>query len=69
MLRTMVVAGTISPTDLDLMLVTDSIDEAIAHLERYAIEGFGLTKAGRPSPWRWLGERALGVTRTFTQRD
>jgi uncharacterized protein (TIGR00730 family) len=69
MLRTMVAAGTISATDLDLMLVTDSIDDAIAHLQQHAIKGFGLTKAGRPSPWRWLGERALGVTRTFLQRD
>lgn len=67
MLKTMVAAGTISPHDLDLMLVTDSIDEAVGHLERHAIQGFGLTKAARPSPWRWLGERALGVTRTFSQ--
>lgn len=65
MLKTMVTAGTISPRDLDLMLVTDSIDEALAHLERHAIQGFGLTKGARPSPWRWLGERALGVTRSF----
>lgn len=68
MLKTMVAAGTISAHDLDLMLVTDSIDEAIAHLEHHAIKGFGLTKATRPSPWRWLGERALGVSRTFSQR-
>jgi uncharacterized protein (TIGR00730 family) len=69
MLRTMVAAGTVSSADLDLMLVTDSLDDAIAHLERHAIQGFGLTRAGRPSPWRWLGERALGVSRMFVQRD
>ena len=63
MLRTMVAAATISPHDLDLMLVTDSIHEATRHIERHAIQRFGLTKAARPSPWRWLGERALGVTR------
>ena len=45
--------------DLDLMLVTDSIDEAIAHIERHAIHRFGLSDAARPSPWRWLGERAV----------
>ena len=59
MLRTMVQAHTISAGDLDLMLVTDSIDEAIAHIERHAIHRFGLTTQARPSPWRWLGERAL----------
>ena len=64
MLRTMVQARTISADDLDLMLVTDSIDEAMAHIERHAIRRFGLTTATRPSPWRWLGERALRGTRT-----
>jgi uncharacterized protein (TIGR00730 family) len=63
MLQTMVTAGTISPGDLDLMLITDSVDAAIAHIEHHAIRRFGLTKAGRPSAWRWLGERALAVTR------
>ena len=63
MLRTMVQARTISAGDLDLMLVTDSIDEAIAHIERHAIRRFGLTTATRPSAWRVLGERALRTTR------
>jgi uncharacterized protein (TIGR00730 family) len=63
MLHTMVEATTISAHDLDLMLVTDSIDEATRHLERHAIRGFGLTAAGQPSPWRVLGERALRVRR------
>ena len=63
MLRSMVSATTISEHDLDLMLVTDSIHDASLHIERYAIERFGLTKGARPSPWRVLGERALGVAR------
>ncbi len=63
MLRTMVQARTISAGDLDLMLVTDSVAEAMAHIERYAIKRFGLTTAARPSAWRWLGERALRATR------
>ena len=33
MVRTMVEAGTVSPGDLDLMLVTDSVVDAMAHLE------------------------------------
>jgi uncharacterized protein (TIGR00730 family) len=66
MLRTMVQAKTISAGDLDLMLVTDAIDDATSHIERHAIERFGLSKVARPSPWRWLGERALGVRRGST---
>ena len=57
--------ATISAGDLDLMLVTDSIDEAIAHIERHAIRRFGLTTQARPSPWRWLGERALRGARSL----
>ncbi len=63
MLEAMVSAGTISPGDLDLMLITDSVSEAMAHIEHHAVRGFGLTKAGRPSAWRMLGERALGSSR------
>jgi hypothetical protein len=40
MLHTMVTAGTISPGDLDLMLITDSVDAAIAHIEHHAIRRF-----------------------------
>jgi len=64
MLQTMVTAGTISPGDLDLMLVTDSVDEAVAHIDRVAVKSFGLRRA-RPS--RWLGERALDVVRKVAQ--
>jgi hypothetical protein len=63
MLRTMVQARTISAGDLDLMLVTDSVDQAMAHIEHYAIRRFGLTTARRPSAWRWLGEKALRAAR------
>ena len=59
----MVDAKTISPRDIDLMLVTDSVTEAAQHIERHAIQRFGLTKTTRPSAWRWLGERALGASR------
>jgi uncharacterized protein (TIGR00730 family) len=46
---------TISETDLQLFLVTDSIDEAV-ELLRKAIKKFGLTQANR-TPSRLLGER------------
>src|SRR5215813_13327588 len=40
----MVAAGTISNTDLDLLLVTDSVEEAMEHIEQHAIRGFGLDR-------------------------
>lgn len=56
----MVADGTIAATDLDLLLVTDDLDEAMRHLERHAIERFGLIRHPRPS--RWLGEPVLDTT-------
>jgi uncharacterized protein (TIGR00730 family) len=58
LLKLMLKAGTISPSDLDLMLVTDSVPEAMAHIEQYAIHRFGLRRAP-PTPRRWLGERVF----------
>lgn len=57
-LERMVVAGTISTADLDLMLVTDSIDEAMTHLQQYAVLKFGLTRRKAPRPSKILGEHA-----------
>jgi len=50
--------GTISPEDLDLLLFTDSVEEAVAHIQKHAIDRFGLTRKGAPRPSRWLWERA-----------
>jgi uncharacterized protein (TIGR00730 family) len=55
LLQRMAIDGAIGPRDLDLLLVTDNVDEAIGHLERNAIDRFAL-RAPRPS--RWLGESA-----------
>ena len=54
LLKRMVEATTISAEDLNLVMVTDSIDEAMAHIQKHAIEKFGL----RPVPKRskLLGE-------------
>ena len=56
----MVVDGLIAPADLDLLFITDSVDDALAHVRAFAIDQFGLkaTRVPRPSPW--LGERARG---------
>jgi len=57
-LQSMVTAGTISAPDLDLLLVTDDIAQAMTHIERHAITAFGL----RPrviKPSAVLGEHAV----------
>jgi hypothetical protein len=54
LLKEMAEERTISPTDLDLILVTDSVEEAMAHIERYSVVKFRLRKA--PLPVRMLVE-------------
>lgn len=49
---------TISPQDLSLILVTDSIDEAIQFIKDQSIARYGLVAGPRPSPLRWLFERS-----------
>jgi uncharacterized protein (TIGR00730 family) len=49
LLKRMVETGTISASDLDLVMVTDSVDEAMAHVQKHAIEKFGLRKAPKRS--------------------
>ena len=55
-LDTMVERGMIDRTDLDLLLVTDDVDEAVAHIERRAVRRFKLHRRLRPI--RVLGETA-----------
>jgi uncharacterized protein (TIGR00730 family) len=50
--------GTISAKDLDLIYVTDSVEEAVAHIREKAIQPFGL-KPHVPRHFRLLGERSL----------
>ncbi len=66
LLQKMARHGTISPKDLDLVYATDSIPEAIAHIERKAITRFGLTPVVlRHYPW--LLERGLRHARGMAQ--
>jgi uncharacterized protein (TIGR00730 family) len=48
---------TISPQDLNLILVTDSIDEATHFIRDQSIARYGLVADRRPSPLKWLFER------------
>jgi uncharacterized protein (TIGR00730 family) len=49
--------ATISPEDLDLILVTDSIDEAVQFIKDQSIARYGLVPHVQRSPLRWLFER------------
>jgi uncharacterized protein (TIGR00730 family) len=48
LMHEMVRVGTISRTDLDLLLFTDSVDEAMAHIEKHAVQQFGLVRHRLP---------------------
>jgi uncharacterized protein (TIGR00730 family) len=50
----MVAAGTIANTDLDLLLLTDSVEEAMDHIQKHAVRSFGLDRP--PTKWKLLGE-------------
>jgi hypothetical protein len=51
--------ATISPEDLDLIKWTDSVDEAVAHLQEKAVTQFGLRRYRVPRSNPLLGEKAL----------
>jgi uncharacterized protein (TIGR00730 family) len=68
-LRKMARLGMIGPSDVDLMLVTDSVEQAIEHIRDRAIKPFGLkliARVQRHLPW--LGERAL-LSRNFSREQ
>jgi uncharacterized protein (TIGR00730 family) len=48
LLQHMVIEGTIGPGDLDLLLITDSVAEAQAHIRRYTSQAPGLRSLLRP---------------------
>jgi uncharacterized protein (TIGR00730 family) len=55
LLQEMVREGAVAPADLNLLMLTDDLDDAVEHIERYAVSGFGLKRVVKPA-W-WLGER------------
>lgn len=55
-LKSLAEAGTISAKDLSLFLLTDNIEQAIEHIEKHAVEEFGLKKVKYIRPLTWLGE-------------
>lgn len=59
MIKAMVDAGTISGADLDLMLVTDSVPDAMAHIEQHAVQHFGLRRRKLPRARKLFRETPL----------
>ncbi len=55
----MVRVGTIADKDLPLLLFTDSVDEAMSHIEKHAVEKFGLVRRKMPRVTRELGEKVI----------
>jgi uncharacterized protein (TIGR00730 family) len=53
----MVDKGTIAEEDLKLCLFTDSIEEAVKHLQENSIKRFNLKPAGPTTPHWWMFER------------
>jgi uncharacterized protein (TIGR00730 family) len=49
--------GTISPEDLKLCLFTDSVEEAVKHLQEHSINKFGLKAEQERKKIKWLFER------------
>ena len=60
-LNRMVKEGTISAADVDLLLFTDSVEEAIAHLQERSVREFGLRQHCQPHRSALLGEKGLKV--------
>ena len=55
LLEAMCLAGTISRADLDLLLITDDLLQAMRHIEIHAVQAFGLRRRA-PAPSTILGE-------------
>ncbi len=64
-IETMAQRGMIAAKDLSLIYVTDSVDEAVAHIQNKAIEPFGLKRITRPRRYfPWLGEKGMSDDHT-----
>lgn len=56
-LENMVEKKTIGKKDMELFLITDSVDEAVEHIRKNTIKTFGLSKKKAMKPIRVLGEK------------
>jgi uncharacterized protein (TIGR00730 family) len=51
--------GTLSPEDPELIFFTDSVEEAVTHLQRHAVRQFDLRRRHVPKSIKALGEKSL----------
>ncbi len=58
-LKRLVAEHTVAPEDVGRILVTDSPEEAVRHIQDVALAEFGLAYGPRPKPSRLLGERVF----------
>jgi uncharacterized protein (TIGR00730 family) len=65
----LIAEATISPTDLSLFLVTDSVDEAAAHIARTSIRQAERVEAEKPTPRTVLGEECPPARAPVPQRQ
>jgi uncharacterized protein (TIGR00730 family) len=65
---TLVEHGTVDPQDVDLLFLTDSVEEAVEHVRHAALTELGLRYGARPRRVWWLGERA-GAGRSARAAD
>jgi len=56
-IETMKLNGTISQSDLELCLFTDSVDEAVTYIKENSIRKFNLQHEKPYQPFKWLFER------------
>jgi uncharacterized protein (TIGR00730 family) len=61
LLQEMLQAGSIAASDLELLRVTDDLDEAMRHLESNAVTAFGLKRLPQRQPKWWLAEPGFGT--------
>jgi uncharacterized protein (TIGR00730 family) len=59
MIAEMAKRGTISPEDIGLIKFTDSVEEAVTHLEEQAVKQFQLRRGRIPQESKVLGEKGL----------
>jgi len=55
-LEHMIEEKTVSPEDMQLVLFTDSVEEAMTHIQKYAVEGFKLKRRRVFRPMPIIGE-------------
>ncbi len=55
----MIKSGTILEEDMKLLLFTDSVEEAIEHIDKNAIQQFHLKKKASVNISPWLGEKSI----------